>query len=250
MGVSETSRNIGVFCLGLIAIIVLLLASPPSRAQLYTGSVSGVVTDPSGAIIPAATITLTDQQKGYSFTAQTDNAGRYLLRNVPPGTYTLTAEAKGFQTQKRENLRVDVEQNISVDFALTVGAATQTVEVEASGVQLQTEDAVTGQVVNRKFVNDLPLVDRQFVDLTYLAPGVTETDAPGTRGAQGGINFNSNGSRNATADVLIDGASSTNFDQNSGIQNVPYTLPWIRWRNSKSNKPTSAPSTASPPAPS
>jgi hypothetical protein len=90
-------------------------------------------------------------------------------------------------------------------------------------VQLQTEDAVTGQVVDRRFVNDLPLLDRQFVNLAYLAPGVTETDAPNSKGAQGGINFNSNGSRNATAEVLIDGASATNFDQNSGINNVPYT---------------------------
>src|SRR4029077_13199195 len=74
-----------------------------------------------------------------------------------------------------------------------------------------------------KFINDLPLVDRNFTNLTYLAPGVTETDAPGTKNSQGGINFNSNGSRNATADVLIDGASASNFDQNSGILNVPYT---------------------------
>jgi len=207
----------------LASVVLLFCVLAAAQAQLYTGSVGGLVTDPSGAVIPAAKITLTDEEKGYSFTAQTDSAGRYLLRSIPPGNYSVKAEAQGFQTQKKDNLRVNVEQNLSVDFALIVGSIAQTVEVQAGTVHLQTEDAVTGQVVNRKFVNDLPLADRQFVNLTYLAPGVTETDAPGTAGSQGGINFNSNGSRNATADVLIDGASSTNFDQNSGIQNAIYT---------------------------
>jgi Carboxypeptidase regulatory-like domain/TonB dependent receptor len=207
---------------------LLLLAffslSPVLRAQLYTGSVTGLVTDPSGALVPSAKITLTDQNKGFSFTAATDPAtGRYVLRSIPPGTYKITAEAPGFQGQAQDGITLDVSQNITVDFSLRVGTATEVVEVKGAAGQLQTEDAVTGQVVNRRFVNDLPLIDRNFTNLAYLAPGITETDAPGTKNAQGGINFNSNGSRNATADVLIDGASATNFDQNSGIQNVPYT---------------------------
>ena len=194
------------------------------QAQLYSGSVTGVVTDPSGAVVPLAKVTLTDEDKGYAFAATTDpNTGRYLFGSVPPGTYRITVEATNFESQRKESIHLDISQNISVDFSLTLGKAKEAVEVKASSVHLETEDAVTGQVVNRKFVNDLPLVDRNFNNLTYLAPGITETDAPGTKNAQGGINFNSNGSRNATADVLIDGASATNFDQNSGIQNVPYT---------------------------
>jgi len=206
-----------------LLLLLPLLLSPASRAQLYTGSVTGVVTDPSGAVVPLAKVTLLDQDKGYVYTATTDPAtGRYLLRSIPPGTYRITVEAANFESQRKENIRLDVTQNISFDFSLVVGKTTELVEVKASAVQLQTEDAVTGQVVNRKFVNDLPLVDRNFTDLVYLAPGVTETNVPGTRGSNGGINFNSNGSRNSTADVLIDGASATNFEQNSGLQNVPY----------------------------
>ena len=204
-------------------LVVLLLAPLPALAQLYTGSVTGVVTDSSGSTIPAVKITLVDQGKGYAFTATTDNTGRYLLRSIPPGTYTITAEAQNFQKETQEGIQVDVSQNISVDLALKLGSVNDTVEVKASSVQLETEDAVTGQVVNRKFVNDLPLVDRNFTNLAYLAPGVTETNAPGTKNSQGGINFNSNGSRNATADVLIDGATASNFDQNSGLNNVLYT---------------------------
>jgi hypothetical protein len=214
---------LGIASLLFCALVVSLAFPIDCSAQLYTGSISGAVTDPSGGGIPSAKITLTDENKGFAFTATTDSSGRYLLRSIPPGTYKLSVEAASFQGQQQEHIRVDVTQNISIDFSLKVGTATASVEVRAEAVRLQTEDAVTGQVVNRKFVNDLPLVDRNFTNLTYLAPGVTETDAPGSKNAQGGINFNSNGSRNATADVLIDGASATNFDQNSGIQNVLYT---------------------------
>jgi hypothetical protein len=207
----------------LFVLILVFFLSPNAQAQLYTGSVTGVVSDPSGAVVPSAKVTLVDQNKGYTFTAATDPAtGRYLLRSIPPGTYKITVEAPNFQGQTREGMTLDVNQNLSIDFSLKVGTANEVVEVKGAGVQLQTEDAVTGQVVNRRFVSDLPLVDRVFADLVYLAPGVVETNAPGTRGSQGGINFNSNGGRNATADVLIDGASASNFDQNSGINNVPY----------------------------
>jgi hypothetical protein len=207
----------------LLLLLALALLSPMMQAQLYTGSITGVVTDPSGSSVPGAKVILTDQDKGFVFNAETDATGRYLFRSVAPGTYKITVEAANFQSQDKTGVKLDVSQNVSLDFSLKVGTVNDIVEVKAETVQLQTEDAVTGQVVNRKFVNDLPLVDRNFTNLTYLAPGVTETSANGSKNAQGGINFNSNGSRNATADVLIDGASATNFDQNSGILNVPYT---------------------------
>ena len=208
----------------LAALLFAFFFSSVAHAQLYTGSVTGVVTDPSGAAVPTAKITLVDQNKGYKFTAVTDPAtGRYLLRSIPPGTYKITVEAPNFQSQTQAGITLDVNQNLSIDFSLKVGAASETVEVKGRDVQLQTEDAVTGQTVNRRFVNDLPLVDRNFTNLTYLAPGITETNVSGTKNSNGGINFNSNGSRNSTSDVLIDGASATNFEQNSGIQNVPYT---------------------------
>jgi hypothetical protein len=207
----------------LLAVFLLTLCLPVLHAQLYTGSVSGTVTDPSGAAVPSANLTLTDVDKGFTYRATSDSDGRYLMGQVPPGTYNLSIETPNFQSQRKEAIKIDVNQNVSINFALKIGLATETVDVVANAVHLQTEDAVTGQVVNRKFVNDLPLVNRNFTNLAYLAPGVNETNAPGTTNANGGINFNSNGSRNSTADVLIDGASATNFEQNSGIQNVPYT---------------------------
>jgi hypothetical protein len=134
---------------------------------------------------------LSDEQNGYSFTGVADQDGRYSFRSVRPGTYALSVMAKGFQTQQKREIRVDVSQNVSIDISLTVGATTETIDVNASTVQLQTEDAVSGQVVNRKCINDLPLIDRGVFDLASLAPGVVPTNIPGSGSP---INLNSNGS--------------------------------------------------------
>lgn len=212
----------------LVSVVIALLCfgcTPPVNAQLYDGSISGTVADSSGAMVPGAKVVATDVAKGFAFRGTTDGAGHYLLRSVPPATYYVTAEASGFETQRKNDVVITVNLKAEVNFALKVGAASQMVEVQASTVELQTQDATTGQVVNRRFVNDLPLNGRDFTDLTFLAPGIVETNAPGLSGPGNGepVNFNSNGSRNSTADVLIDGASATNFEQNSGLNSLPYT---------------------------
>jgi len=206
-------------------LLFILLAAGPAHSQLYTGSIAGTVTDPSGAVIPGAHVVATDVNKGFAFRGTTDAAGHYLVRSIPPATYRVSAEASGFERELKDGVVITVNLNATVDFAMTVGTTGETVEVQARAVELETEDATTGQVVNRTFVNDLPLVDRDFTNLAFLAPGIVETNAPGASGAGSGapINFNSNGSRNSTADILIDGASATNFEQNSGLNSVPYT---------------------------
>jgi Carboxypeptidase regulatory-like domain len=201
-----------------------LLLLPGAAAQLYTGSISGTVTDPSGAVIPSAHVNATDQNKGFAFTATTDASGRYLLRPIPPGRYRMSVDASNFQGQRKEEVTVEVNQNVSVDFSLKVGAANEVVDVEAGAVQLQTQDAVTGQVVDRRLINNLPLINRDFLSLAYLAPGVTDVDTQCV-GCMAN-NFVSNGSRGATADILLDGASATNFEQNSGIV-APTYLPSV-----------------------
>jgi len=202
------------------ALFILLFASL-AYGQLYTGSIAGTVTDPSGAVVPSVKITLLDEEKGYKFFVVTDAAGRYLFRQVVPGRYTVSAEAANFQRERKGGIVLSVNQNLSVDFSLRVGAQSQTVEVHAAGVELQTQDAVTGQVVDRRFINDLPLISRNFTDLNFLAPGITEVDTqcPGCTVQ----NFISNGSRNSTADVLLDGVTASNFEQNSGVLSATYT---------------------------
>ena len=200
-----------------------LLAMPAgSLAQGYFGTVTGVLTDTTGAMIPGVKVTLTDQNKGYAFYSTSDSVGRYLFRSIPPGMYSVTAEMQGFEKSVRTGIRVDVNQNATANISLKVSSYSQTVEVNAQSQVLDSADATTGLVVDRKFINDLPLVDRYVMDLTSLTPGVTEADDQCGTGCTG-TNFVSNGSRNSTADVLMDGATITNFEPNGGVTNVTYT---------------------------
>ncbi|MGA8286747.1 MAG: carboxypeptidase-like regulatory domain-containing protein, partial [Candidatus Sulfotelmatobacter sp.] len=153
------------------AIIVLLPAA--LFAQGYFGTVSGILTDPSEAAIQGAKVTLLDEQKGYKFTTTSNDEGRYLFVSIPPGVYSVTAEKQGFQKTERTHVRLNVSENPTANLTLKVASASQSVEVTAQTQSIATEDAVTGQVVDRRAINDLPLVDRNVMDLTYLAPGVT-----------------------------------------------------------------------------
>jgi len=205
----------------LFAFLVFFGLTPPAEAQLYAGSVTGMVSDQSGAVIAQAEVTLVDADKGFTFTAKTDDNGRYLFRSVPPGMYNLSVKAAGFKDQARAGIKVDVSQNVGADFAMAVVGAKETVNVSTTAPLLGSQDAVTGQVVDRKFINDLPLNGRDVRNLAFLAPGVTEVDAA-CMGCSAN-NFISNGSRNATADILMDGVTTTNYEQNSGIRVDTYT---------------------------
>ena len=204
-------------------LVVILLATPVMLfGQAYFGTVTGDLTDSSGGVLQGVKVTLTDQEKGYVFNATSDSNGRYVFTSVPPGLYTVSAQMKGFQTTRVTNIRVNVTENATANLTMKVAAATQTVEVSEQAQTVATEDAVTGQVVNRKFINDLPLVDRYVLDFVMLAPGLNNMSDQNSVGDTG-TNFVSNGSRGASADILMDGASITNFEPNGGITQVTYT---------------------------
>ena len=206
----------------LIELLVIgLTLAPALLGQAYFGTVSGALTDATGAVITGAKVTLTDQQKGFRFQTISESGGRYLFRSVSPGLYVVTVEASGFAKTESASFKVDVNENASANLVLKVAVATQTVTVEAAQQTIQTEDAETGQVVNRRFINDLPLIDRNIEALTSLAPGVTEMDDQCPEPCIG-TNFVSNGSRGAQADFLLDGASVTNSEPNGGITSVTY----------------------------
>jgi hypothetical protein len=203
-------------------LFLLALAVPGALiAQAYFGTVSGELTDATGAVVQGAIVVLTDQQKGFTFNATSDSSGRYLFRSIPPGSYVISAEAHGFQKTQSARFRVDINENATTNLMLKVGGANQTVEVSAQSEAIQTQDAETGQVVNRRFINDLPLIDRNVIALTSLAPGVTEMDDQCDATCTG-TNFVSNGSRGSTADILTDGASVTNSEPNGGITAATY----------------------------
>jgi hypothetical protein len=191
------------------AILAVLLGAATAWGQLYSGSVTGVVSDSSGAVIPAAQVTITDQDKGTAFNATTDGSGRYLVRAVPPALYRIEVTAQGFQSEDRNGIRIDVDQNATVNFSLHVGNATTVVSVNAEIPLLSTEDASTGQVIGRTMIDSLPLLNREIMTLSYLTPGVVSPNEGQVSTGTYGNNFVANGGRSSSADVLMDGVSTT-----------------------------------------
>lgn len=201
---------------------MFFLAAAALWAQSYSGSLTGVIYDPVNTAIPGARVTLTDVAKGYEFPVTTDVNGRYLVRNLPPGKYKLTAAAEGFGLYVQDGIVLSVNQHASIDVTLQLRSVSERVDVRSEAPLLATQDAYLGQVIDRKFINDLPLVGRSVLNLAYLAPGVTP--AAGRAYSTGGdVNFISNGGRNASAGVITDGVTTTGPDPNPGIVRVQYT---------------------------
>src|SRR5215469_8160915 len=207
----------------IVSFYLLMLLGALAQAQIYAGSITGLVQDPSGALVPNASVVLTDTDKGLTYTAKTDSSGRYVLRALPPSTYNIRVEAAGFRSEIQAGIVLVVNQNLKLDVALQLGKTSETVEVTGLAPVLSTEDAVTGQNLDRKVINDLPLVGRSVFDLALLTPGVTQP-AGSTFGSNTmANNFISNGGRNAQADILIDGVSTVGVEQNTAIVNPLYT---------------------------
>jgi len=138
-----------------------------------TGTVVGVVTDQSGAVIPGAAVNLTDLTTGAVRTTVTNGAGEYVMVNVPPGKYDITVIKTGFSTDKAEGQTVSVGSQTTANFKLTVGAAQQTIEVQESGVELQTLNATIGATVAPVAIDSLPALGRDVSTFATLQPGVS-----------------------------------------------------------------------------
>jgi hypothetical protein len=178
--------------------------APGLYAQVDTGSIVGTVKDPTGAVIPGATVTLINQGTGFKLTTVTDSSGTYTFTPIRIGTYTVEASFKGFQQAVHKNVLVQITQHVLVDFTLQPGAVTQTVEVTGAPPQLQTQSASVGQVVGAREVNNLPLNGRNYTFLAQLSAGVTQQNPTG-RGLDSSGSFSANGTRPAQNDYLLDG---------------------------------------------
>ncbi len=179
-----------ILAITLILIVVTLMAAPAMLfGQAYFGTVSGTLTDGTGAVVAGAKVILTDQQKGFTFATTSESSGSYLFRSIPPGVYMVSAEAKGFGKTVSAKFKVDINENATTNLTLKVAGASQSVEVTAEAQAIQTNDAETGQVVNRRFINDLPLIDRSVIDLTSLAPGSRKWTTSAVPAARGRTSF-------------------------------------------------------------
>src|SRR2546421_4147683 len=182
-------------------------------AQSDLGRISGFIKDPSGATIANAKVNV-QNKSGVERQTTTNDSGYYVITNVPPGFYTMVAEAAGFQRFETIGNKLDPSADLVIDATLTVGTASQTVEVSASAVQLQTESAAVQKLVTREQIDSLELNGRNPIGLAALMPGARSGTLANLTFAfsQGPANFN--GSRNPENLITYDGAPATRTRSN------------------------------------
>ncbi|NYF77950.1 TonB-dependent receptor domain-containing protein [Granulicella arctica] len=174
------------------------------QAQRITASLGGTVRDPNQLNVPGADIQVTSPATGQSFTTQSNADGLFQFSNLSPGSYTVTISAAGFRTLVQTGIILQVDQSATIDFSLTLGATSETIQVTGTAPLLETQSAEVGQVISNKSIVDLPLNQRNPYSLILLVPGVS-----GSVGQSGnGLQFNVNGGRAGTTDVLLDGIPS------------------------------------------
>ncbi len=195
----------------LYALLVILLLRAVAYSQVDTGALVGTVKDESGGVVPNAKVTLTNNGTGFRLATTTGSDGTYVFTPIKIGVYTVEAEATGFETVKRTNITVQVQQQVVVDFVLRPGQVTQTVEVTAAAPLLQTEGGSVGQVVGSRTINDLPLNGRNYTFLAQLSAGVTKGQPEG-RGMNAHGTYVANGVIEAQNNYLLDG-----MDNNSDV---------------------------------
>lgn len=161
-------RKLGAF--RLIALMAILLSPVWLIAQRTSASISGLVTDPSGAVIPGVHITVTEVSTGISTTAQGNSLGFYVVTNLEPGTYALRAEAPGFNAYEQTGIEMQVGQPRTVDVAMKVGAASTQVTVTGASPLVDTSDQTVSFAITPQFTEDIPLNGRNVMDLIALAP--------------------------------------------------------------------------------
>ena len=144
---------------------------PAAVGQAVFGSILGTVTDPSGAAVPGAKVTVTSQTKDVSTTTTTNESGNYSVTHLIPDVYKISIEGKGFKTLEFQNIQVSADAAARVDGQFQVGSASEQVEVTAEAPQLKTDRADVSIEFNQKYVEDLPVMNRNFTSFELLSPG-------------------------------------------------------------------------------
>jgi len=211
-----------------ISLVALLAPTAIWGQASYTAQIRGVVTDQSGAVVPGATLVITNDATGISVTAHSDGHGQYILTGLRPAVYTIKTDAAGFRPAEQRNVVLHVSQQTTIDFTLHPLGVITTVDVTTAAPLLDTESASLGTDVSNEYVRDIPLYGRSMFGLVFLAGGVTETTGSGINdNYPTGTNFVSNGQRNATAQVTLDGSPLSAPEQGEGGNSNVYYQPSV-----------------------
>ena len=220
----SVNRFLVALALGVVVFLAAMLLGSPLAAQSTSGSISGTVADASGAAVPDATVTLTNEGTGASDTFTTSADGLYSFVNLNPGSYRVEAEKSGFKHFKREGVIVQVEQRVPISITMEIGAITQTVEVTGETPLITPTNTSLGQVIDERKTNEIPLNGRNVFNLITLSPAAVAQGGSG--GSQVGQNpfswgnYQVGGSFGNESAEYIDGQPV-----NIGYINLPVLIP-------------------------
>lgn len=187
-----------------------------------TGTINGYVSDPSGAAVPSAEITATLVQRNLRRTVQTDGTGQYVFNAMPPGEYRITAVKQGFRLTDEQSIPLNTNQNLRLDFTLTVGLTSESVTVQSTAPQVDTTSGTLSGLVDDRRVVDLPLNGRNVIALAAILPGVVSVIAPQQlTDSRSGPTLNVNGSLDNQNMFTFNGGIFVNPSRNTGMNFPP-----------------------------
>jgi hypothetical protein len=196
-------------------LLCVLMPALPATAQTVSGTVTGIVKDASGGVLPGVTVTFTQTETSRKETTVTDSGGRYTSQPLPLGTYRVEASLSGFKAAVKAGIPLTIDDVARVDFMLEVGAVQEVVEVAAQASLVDSRTSSVGKLVDNRRIAELPLNTRNVYGLLFLTPGVA-----GTIGnAYGDLRYTINGARPRSSDTLIDGVTAT-FPTVTGGQGI------------------------------
>jgi hypothetical protein len=198
---------------------MLLLVATTAAAQSITGSITGVVTDSTGSVVPSAEVVVTNIGTNVRSSARTDSGGNYTIPLLPRGGYRIEVTSPGFKRFLRDGIVLQIQQTARVDVQLAVGELAESVIVTADAARLETENATLAKIVDNRAIVNLPLNTRNVYSLVFLTPGVTGS----VGNSYGEMRYSVNGARARTMDTMIDGVSAAHPTVNgfNGISVFP-----------------------------
>jgi hypothetical protein len=207
----------------LVCVAVMLVLSSSSLAQTSsTGALTGTITDPSGAVVSGAAVTLTDKGTGQERTTTSDTEGSYKFSLLPPGTYSVKFAASGFKVAEVSSVTVNVTETPVLNQKLELGAQTTQVSVQAVAETIQTQNVTNGEVVGSEEIGDLPLVSRNYTQIVNLSPGVVSNVTTASSVGNGTVDVAANGARQNQNNYSMDGSSIVNYVSGTAGQTGSY----------------------------
>ena len=215
-------------CLCAFPLLLLVLCGATlALAQSTDATISGVVVDPAGKVIPDAKIEIANDDTGVHYSSETNGTGIYTVTILPPGEYRIQVSKIGFKTLIKPGITLNVQSAVAINFTLPLGATSESVTVEAGASEINTTDGSVSTVIDRDFVENMPLNGRSFQSLMTLAPGVSQVPPPSTLAAGNNVGLNGeivvNGQRSESNYFTVDGvsantgASANGFGTGAGV---------------------------------